>query len=147
MFFRPFQLLHLVDKQAYKLKLPKKWRVYNVFHMLLLEQDTTRKGRVIEKISELDTGNKDSKKYKVEAIWNCAIYANKLESGHLPGLYYLIAWKSYLKKQNTWKPLSTVQHLMKPISSFHKDHLEKLIATSLPINSAPSMARPIFKPT
>ena len=35
---------------------------------------------------ELDTGN--SKKYKVEAIWDSAIYAKESES-HLPGLYYL----------------------------------------------------------
>ena len=30
-YFRPFRVLHLIDKQAYKLKLPKKWRIYNVF--------------------------------------------------------------------------------------------------------------------
>ena len=36
-FFRPFRVLHLIGKQAYKLKLPKKWRIYDIFHMLLLE--------------------------------------------------------------------------------------------------------------
>ena len=43
-FFGPFRILHLVRKQAYKLELPKKWRIYNVFHVSLLEQDTTKKG-------------------------------------------------------------------------------------------------------
>ena len=43
-FFGPFRVLHPVGKQAYKLELPKKWRIHNVFHMSLLEQDTTRKG-------------------------------------------------------------------------------------------------------
>ena len=37
-----FRVLHLVDKQAYKLKLPKKWRIHNVFHVSLLEQNTTK---------------------------------------------------------------------------------------------------------
>ena len=48
---------------------------------------------------ELEAG--DSEEYKVEAMWNSAVYASKLESGQLPGLYYLVAWKGYLKKENT----------------------------------------------
>ena len=42
-FFGPFRVLHPVSKQAYKLELPKKWRIHDVFHVSLLEQDTTRK--------------------------------------------------------------------------------------------------------
>ena len=72
-----------------------------MFHVSLLEQDTIKKGRMSEEVSELDTDNKDSEEYKVEAIWHSAIYVNKLESGHLPGFYYLIAWKSYPKEENT----------------------------------------------
>ena len=53
--------------------------------MLLLEQDITKK-EWVEKVPELDAGSNDSKEYKVEAIWDSAVYANKLE-GHLPGLY------------------------------------------------------------
>ena len=144
-FFGPFQVLYLVGKQAYKLKLPKKWRIHNIFHMSLLEQVTTKKERV-EKVPELDAGD-NSEEYEVKAIWDNAVYANESESGHLPGLYYLVAWKSYPKEENTWEPLSAVQHLKKLISSFHKNRLEKPIATSPPINSAPPMARPTIKPT
>ena len=42
-FLSPFQMLHPVDKQVYKLKLPKKWRIHNVLHVSLLEQDITKK--------------------------------------------------------------------------------------------------------
>ena len=45
-FLGPFQVLYPVGKQAYKLELPKKWRIYDVFHVSLLEQDTTKKGQV-----------------------------------------------------------------------------------------------------
>lgn len=75
---------------------------------MLLEQDTTRKewvdknGRQIE----FDAGN--SKEYKVEAIWDNTVYANKLEQSHLSGLYYLMSSKSYSEKENTWKPTSVV---------------------------------------
>ena len=145
-FFRPFRVLHPVGKQANKLELPKKWKVHDVFHVSLLEQDTTRKRRVSKKVPELDAGNEGSKEYKVEAIRNNAIYATESE-GHLPGLYYLIAWKGYPKEENTWKQSSAVQHLKKLINFFHKDHPKKLTATSSPIDSAPPMAKPTVKPT
>ena len=82
-------MLHPVGKQAYKLKLPKKWRIYDVFHVSLLKQKSTKKER-IKKITELDTSD-NSKEHKVEAIQNNAVYTMKSKSGHLPGLYYLIA--------------------------------------------------------
>ena len=40
--FGPFRGLHPVRKQAYKLEFPKKWRIYDVFHVSLLEQDITK---------------------------------------------------------------------------------------------------------
>ena len=92
-FFGPFRVLHPVGKQAYKLELPKKWRIHDVFHVSLLEQDTTRKGRVDEKdASELDAGEDEGGEYEVEAIYDNADYARESESGHhLPGLYYLVS--------------------------------------------------------
>ncbi len=82
-FFRPFRVLHPIDKQAYKIKLLNKWRIYNVFHVLLLERDNIRKGQVKTAI-ELDKGN--SKEYEFEAICDSAVYVSKLE-GHLLSLY------------------------------------------------------------
>ena len=47
---------------------------------------------------EFEAGN--NKEYKVEGIQDSAIYA-KESVEQLPGLYYLIMWKSYSKKENT----------------------------------------------
>ena len=92
-FFGPFRVLHPVGKQAYKLELPRKWRIHDVFHVSLLEQDTTRKGRVDEEIRqiEFDVGDNDNREYEVEVIRDSAVYTRELESGHLPGLYYLVS--------------------------------------------------------
>ena len=90
-FFKTFRMLHPVGKQAYKLELPKKWRIYDVFHVSLLEQDTTKKEWVHEEnVEKLDAGD-NSGEYEMEAIWDSAVYTKKSESGHLPGLYYLVS--------------------------------------------------------
>ena len=88
-FFGPFQVLHPIGKQTYKLELPKKWRIYDVFHVSLLKQDTTRKGREDVENVELDVGDKN-REYEVQAIRDSEVYVRESESGHLLGLYYLV---------------------------------------------------------
>ena len=95
-----FQVLHLVGKQAYKLELPKKWRIYNVFHISLLEQNITKKGRVNDTQLDFEFEAGNDKKYKVNGIRDSAVYARE-SAGQLPGLYYLVLWKSYPKEKNT----------------------------------------------
>ena len=103
--FEPFRVLHPVGKQAYKLELPKECRIHDVFHVSLLEQDTTRKGR---EFSVLEFKLGDDKEYELEAIRDSMVYAKESKSGHLPGLYYLVSWKKYPEEENTWEPASTV---------------------------------------
>lgn len=69
-----------------------------MFHVSLLEQDITRKGRIDKIVIEFDVGN--IKKYKAGGIWDNAIYVRELEAKSLPELDYLIAWKSYSKEKN-----------------------------------------------
>ena len=83
----------------------------------MLEQDTTRKEQVDKKMTEMDFEVDNSREYEVEAIWNSAVYTKKSES-HLPGLYYLVAWKGYSEEKNTWKPILAVQYLRKLVNSF-----------------------------
>ena len=88
-FFGPFRVLYPVGKQVYKLELTKKWKIHDVFHVSLLEQDTTKKERN-DNVAELDVGD-DSGKYEVEAIRDSAVYIRESESDHLLGLYYLVS--------------------------------------------------------
>ena len=97
-------------------------------------------------MAELDVDN-DSEEYKLEAIWNCAIYVRESESGHLSSFYYLVSWKGYPEEENTWEPASTMQHLRKLISLFYKNHLKKPITTFPSINTVLPMARPTTRPT
>ena len=113
----------------------------------MLEQDIIRKARVDENATELDAGDNDSGEYKVEVIWDGAVYVRESESGYLSGLYYLVSWKGYLEEENTWEPASAVQHLRKLISLFHKNYSDKPTATFPAINTALLTARPTVKPT
>ena len=78
-----------------------------MFHMSLLEQDTTKKKRVDENITELEFDAGNSEEYKVEEIWDSAVYAKESE-GHLLRLYYLVIWKGYHEEKNTWEPVLAV---------------------------------------
>ncbi len=111
--------------------------------MSLLEQDITRKGQV-ETVIQLEEG--DSKKYNVKAIRNSEIYIKESDSDHLLSLYYLVSWKVYPEEENIWEPALALLHLCKLISTFYRDHPERPIAISPPINSVPPMARPTVKP-
>ena len=96
-----------MGKQAYKLKLPKQWSMHNIFHILLLEQNTTKKERIDKTVLELKFETGDNKEYKMEIIWENTVYANKTK-GHIPGLYYFLVWKKYFKKENIWETSSVV---------------------------------------
>ena len=71
-----------------------------MFHVLLLKQDTTKKGwiNIFAEVSKFDKSN--DKEYEMKAIRNNTIYATKAD-GYLPGLYYLVPWKSYSEEENT----------------------------------------------
>ena len=76
-----------------------KWKIYDIFYVSLLEQDTTKMGRVETSI-ELEKDN--SKEYEFKAICDSEIYGKKSDCGHhLLGFYYLVLWKSYPEKENT----------------------------------------------
>lgn len=60
-------MLHSVGKQAYKLKLSTRWRIYNVFYVSLLEKDTTKKGRISKFLLVLEFKVGNNKKYEIEA--------------------------------------------------------------------------------
>ena len=83
----------------------------------------------------------DDKEYKVDGIRDSAVYARELAIRQLPGLYYLVLWESYPEEENTWEPVSAIQHFRRLVTAYHKDNPEKPIAISAPVDTAPPMAR------
>ncbi len=64
--FGTFRVLHPVNKQDYKIVLSRKWKIHDVFHVSLLEQDINRTGWVDKATSQLEfEGDGDGEKYEV----------------------------------------------------------------------------------
>ena len=61
-----------------------------------MEQDTTKKEQVDKNMTKLEFNAGDSEEYKVKAIRENVVDTKELE-GHLPGFYYLVAWKGYFE--------------------------------------------------
>ena len=137
-FFRSFRMLYPIGKQVYKLEFSRNWRIYDIFYVSLLEQDTTKKGREFS-VPEFKPSN--DKEYKMEAIRDSAVYSKEIDR-HLLELYNLVAWKGYQEEENTWKPSLAVIYLRKIINIFHRDYLEKPTVTSAFLDSVPPMAKP-----
>ena len=55
--------------------------------MSLLDLNTIKKGRVDKEVRQMEFDAGNNEEYKVEAIQDIAVHANKSKSGHLPGLY------------------------------------------------------------
>ena len=65
--------------------------IHDVFHMSLLEQNTTRKRRVdLNNIAELDANNNKDDKYEIETIWDSAVFMKESKLVCLLKLYYLV---------------------------------------------------------
>ena len=40
---------------------------------------------------EFDAGDNENGEYKIEVIWDNAVYVRESKSGHLPSLYHLVS--------------------------------------------------------
>ena len=59
--------------------------------MSLLEQNITKKEQVNKNnATKLDIGDSKSSKYRIETIWNSAVYTKELKSDYFLSLYYLV---------------------------------------------------------
>lgn len=121
--------------------------IYDIFHVSLLKQDTTDKERVNKNaVTQLEFEAGNNEEYKVERIQDSAVHLKESKPDYLSRQYYLVSWKSYLKEVNTWKPASAIQHVWKLLNKFHQKNPDKSTVTFPPVDSAPPMAKPIFKP-
>lgn len=111
-YLSPFEVLKAVGKQTYRLKLPTKWRIHHVFHVLLLERDVTRREMVDQKIAnQLEFEEEKQPEQEVDSIIDRMVFAERAIDGRLPALYYLIPWKRETHTEDNWEPVKGIFYL------------------------------------
>ena len=52
--FGPFLITEVVDSQSYRLKLSDRWRIHNVFHVSLLDKDSSKQGEESQRLDDME---------------------------------------------------------------------------------------------
>lgn len=89
--------------------------------------------KLLKSKQELNTRNK--KEYKIEIFYNKKYYIKEFMDW-LPGLYFLISWKSYSENETISVHVSTEIYIFKIISIFYKNYIKKPISMFLFIGFA-----------
>jgi len=112
----PFQIERIVSPLAVRLTLPRKWKIHNVFHVLLLEPYRTSKHRALQDPSEVLWQADDieqSEEYDVEEVMSSV----ERGRGNNKRILYLVKWLDYPERKD-WTE--------EPFDNFSVGSLEKL---------------------
>jgi len=112
----PFQIEKTVSPLAVRLTLPRKWKIYNVFHVLLLEPYQTSKHQAPPDLSKVLREADDieqSEEYHVDEVMSSVEYGWENNKRIL----YLVKWHDYPERKD-W--------MVEPFDNFSVGGLEKL---------------------
>ncbi|EIN03277.1 hypothetical protein PUNSTDRAFT_20539, partial [Punctularia strigosozonata HHB-11173 SS5] len=112
--FGPFKIEDEEGTGAFKLKLPRTWKIHPVFHASLLTPYTRTKeyGESHQKPPpDLIDGQEE---YEIETI------TKSRRQGR--GYAYCVKWKGYPDSENEWIPLSRMGHAMELVKEFHSNN-------------------------
>lgn len=90
----PFKVLQAIGRQAYRLALPSKYRVHDVFHVSLLEAFHAREHAAIAEMPLPALDDDGEEAYKVEAILQ--------EKGPATKRSYYVKWLDWSDEYNQW---------------------------------------------
>jgi hypothetical protein len=110
----PFKIRKRLSPLTYELDLPKSIPIHPVFHISLLEPyKTTNIPNRIQPPPPPITIEGDEE-YIVERILDGRLWRNQKQ--------YLTKWDGYPDSDNSWEPVSNLQHAQNTINDFHDKH-------------------------
>lgn len=113
--YGPYEIVKKISSHAFKLKLPKAWKIHPVFHVSLLRPFVP--DPILERHAapppepDLIDGEPE---YEIEKILNSRIRYRKME--------YLVKWVGYPTEENTWNKAADMEHAQEEIEEFHKQN-------------------------
>jgi hypothetical protein len=110
----PFAITDVINPNAYKLKLPKHFKIANNFNVSKLHpynpptipNQKQQPPRAVEVEGE--------EEYEVEEIADSRVSRGKFQ--------YLVKWKGYTAEHNTWEPESNLKNAQTHIKNFHRKY-------------------------
>ncbi|QRW23069.1 Retrotransposable element Tf2 protein [Rhizoctonia solani] len=112
----PFKVTEKISSHAYCLKLPETLKIHDVFYVGLLSKAHESPSQPFPNQPPPET-IEGEEEYEVEQIIN-----SKRQQGKW---FYLIKWKGYRPKDNSWEPKELLEHSQEEIQCFNKLQLKK----------------------
>lgn len=115
----PFPITELIGKSSYRLELPTKWKIHNVFHGSLLKPyiETKEHGPNYPKpLPDIVEGEEE---WEVDEIINVR-GPPKNEKWE-----YLVSWVGYPDSEISWQPLENLENTMRKIRAWHRRNPER----------------------
>ena len=121
-FIEPYVVRKIVLENAVELELPASLRVHPVVNVRrLVKYREQVEGQ--KKIPPPPVKITGEKKYEVEEILDRQERRGKMR--------YLVKWKGYMAKGNTWKGLENLKNAMKKVEEFEKRRFEEEISVMI----------------
>jgi Chromo (CHRromatin Organisation MOdifier) domain len=125
--YGPFHITSKVSNVAYRLKIPEKWKIHNVFHVSLLTpyKETEKHGpNFLEPPPDLIDGKEE---WEVEEILGDRQYQHKKQ--------YLVRWKGYAPAHDSWVDESEL-HAHDLIETYKRKNTKKILTKLAQLTTA-----------
>jgi hypothetical protein len=123
----PFKIVKVISRSAYKLELPKRWRIHDSFHASLLEpyrkpslagRDDPTPEQVLEEVGEVEPEGEHSDEYTPKAIRDIIKVGTAIK--------YLVEWNDFPDTKDwTLEPRQHVEGCPELIWDYWKDNRDK----------------------
>ena len=101
---------------VYKLRLPKAWRIHDVFHAsLLMPQVTTPEYRIPKELPLPELVDREPE-FEVENILQHKFIGRKKE------VRYLVQWRGYSRAESTWEPEEHLRNALEVLEAYKSSH-------------------------
>jgi hypothetical protein len=116
-----FKVIEKLSDRVYRLQLPERLKIHNVFYIGLLSKVKEDESRpIIREPGPLEVEEEEEyevEEYEVEEI---------VDSKHCPGgWYYRVKCKGYGPESNTWEPKANLEHAEEILKKYHQKLLKK----------------------
>lgn len=112
----PFRISQVINNVAYRLDLPPEWRIYNVFHISLLEKYFPSRRKPEDYPKAFPPADSE---YEVSAIIDSRLRNGKVE--------YLLDWHNYGPEDRSWTVLDNPILFTDLLTNFHTNYPDKPI--------------------